>query len=53
LLHARARTIVVGNPFGRGLNERISYRFHARDLQFVMGQAPRDVLVRFRVLLDG
>ena len=38
---------------GRGLDGRISYRFHARDLQLVMGRAPRDVLVRFRVLLDG
>jgi hypothetical protein len=34
-------------------NGRISYGFHARDLHLVMGQAARDVPVRFRVLLDG
>ena len=32
---------------------RIAYRFHARDLHLVMGQAARGVPVRFRVLVDG
>jgi thiol-disulfide isomerase/thioredoxin len=38
------------------LNEtdgRIAYRFHARDLHLVMGPAPRETLVRFRVHIDG
>ena len=32
---------------------RISYRFHARDLNLVMGPAAPGTSVRFRVLLDG
>jgi thiol-disulfide isomerase/thioredoxin len=32
---------------------RIAYRFHARDLNLVMGQTPGVTPVRFRVLLDG
>ena len=34
-------------------NGRITYRFHARDLHFVMGPAARGAPVRFRVLVDG
>jgi thiol-disulfide isomerase/thioredoxin len=34
-------------------NGRIAYRFHARDLHFVMGPAARGSSVRFRVLIDG
>jgi thiol-disulfide isomerase/thioredoxin len=34
-------------------NGRISFRFHARDLNLVMGPAVRGTSVRFRVLLDG
>src|SRR6266536_2877096 len=34
-------------------NGRIAYRFHARDLHFVMGPAARGTSVRFRVLIDG
>jgi thiol-disulfide isomerase/thioredoxin len=34
-------------------NGRIAYRFHARDLHLVMGQASRGTSVRFRVFLDG
>jgi thioredoxin family protein len=34
-------------------NGRIVYRFHARDLHFVMGPAVRGISVRFRVLIDG
>jgi thiol-disulfide isomerase/thioredoxin len=32
---------------------RIAYRFHARDLNLVMGPLSRGTSVRFRVLLDG
>ena len=32
---------------------RIAYRFHARDLHFVMGPATQGKSVRFRVLIDG
>jgi len=34
-------------------NGRIAYRFHARDLNLVMGPAARGTSVRFRVLIDG
>ena len=34
-------------------NGRIAFRFHARDLHFVMGAAAPGGQVRFRVLLDG
>jgi len=34
-------------------NGKITYCFHARDLNLVMGPAVRGVLVRFRVLVDG
>jgi thiol-disulfide isomerase/thioredoxin len=34
-------------------NGRITYCFHARDLNLVMGPAARSVPVRFRVLVDG
>ena len=34
-------------------NGRIVYRFHARDLHFVMGPAVPGTSVRFRVLIDG
>jgi len=34
-------------------NGRIAYRFHARDLNLVMGAAARGTPVRFRVLIDG
>jgi thiol-disulfide isomerase/thioredoxin len=34
-------------------NGRIAYRFHARDLNLVMGPASRGVAVRFRVLING
>jgi thiol-disulfide isomerase/thioredoxin len=32
---------------------RIAYRFHARDVNLIMGPATRGGAVRFRVLLDG
>jgi thiol-disulfide isomerase/thioredoxin len=34
-------------------NGSIAYRFHARDLHFVMGPAAPATSVRFRVLIDG
>ena len=34
-------------------NGRIAYRFHARDLNLVMGPATPGTPVRFRVLIDG
>jgi thiol-disulfide isomerase/thioredoxin len=34
-------------------NGRIVYRFHARDVNLIMGPAKRGVPVRFRVLIDG
>jgi len=34
-------------------NGRIVYRFHARDVNLVMGPAARGATVRFRVLIDG
>jgi thiol-disulfide isomerase/thioredoxin len=34
-------------------NGRIAYRFHARDLNLVMGPPARGASVRFRVLIDG
>jgi len=34
-------------------NGRIAYRFHARDLQLIMGPAVPGTSVRFRVLIDG
>jgi len=34
-------------------NGRIAYRFHARDVNLIMGPAARGVPVRFRVLIDG
>jgi thiol-disulfide isomerase/thioredoxin len=34
-------------------NGRITYQFHARDVNLVMAPAKKSVTVRFRVLLDG
>jgi Thioredoxin like C-terminal domain len=39
---------VLNQPAGR-----IAYRFHARDLNLVMGPAAPGTSVRFRVLIDG
>jgi len=36
-----------------GAKGRIAYRFHARDLNLVMGPAVRGTSVRFRVLING
>ena len=32
---------------------RITFRFHARDLNLVLGPSPSEAPVRFRVLIDG
>jgi thiol-disulfide isomerase/thioredoxin len=32
---------------------RVAYRFHARDVNLVMGPAARGTAIRFRVLIDG
>jgi len=37
----------------KGPNGRIAYRFHARDVNLVMGPAQKGGTVRYRVLLDG
>jgi hypothetical protein len=36
-----------------GSNGRVTYQFHARDVNLVMGPASKGAAVRFRVLLDG
>ena len=41
-----------GAALGRGPG-RIAYRFHARDLNLVLGPAPGKASARFRVLIDG
>jgi len=45
----------VGRPAGtlNAANGRIVYRFHARDLNLVLGPLTRGSSVRFRVLIDG
>ncbi len=45
----QARTATVLNE----ANGRIAYRFHARDLQLVMGPAVQGKSVRLRVFLEG
>jgi thiol-disulfide isomerase/thioredoxin len=44
----KAGSVVLNKPAGR-----IVYRFHARDVNLVMGPAARGKSVRFRVLIDG
>ncbi|HEY0463088.1 MAG TPA: redoxin domain-containing protein [Polyangiaceae bacterium] len=44
----RGQAVVLERAAGR-----ISYRFHARDVQLVMGPAKPGLAVRFRVLIDG
>jgi thiol-disulfide isomerase/thioredoxin len=44
----REQAAAAGKPEGR-----IAYRFHARDVQLIMGPAERGASVRFRVLIDG
>ena len=44
----KSGSVVLNKPSGR-----IVYRFHARDVNLVMGPAARGKSVRFRVLIDG
>ena len=46
-------TVGRGNTMLHAANGRIAYRFHARDLNLVMGPATRGTSVRFRVFIDG
>jgi thiol-disulfide isomerase/thioredoxin len=46
-------TITRGYAAVKQSNGRIVYRFHARDVNLVMGPATRGKSVRFRVLIDG
>ena len=46
-------TVGRGNTLFNEANGRIAYRFHARDVNLVMGPAARGTSVRFRVFLDG
>jgi thiol-disulfide isomerase/thioredoxin len=45
---SRRDAIALTKPDGR-----IAFRFHARDVNLVMGPATRGTAVRFRVLIDG
>jgi thiol-disulfide isomerase/thioredoxin len=46
--NVRGDAVALEQPGGR-----ILYRFHARDVNLVMGPATRGAAVRFRVLIDG
>ena len=46
-------TVSRGAAALKQANGRITYRFHARDLNLVMGPASQGKPVRFRVLIDG
>jgi hypothetical protein len=46
-------TVNAGNVHLNEPNGRIAFRFHARDVNLVMGPATRGGSVPFRVLLDG
>ena len=46
-------TMQSGSVVSNKANGRIVYRFHARDVNLVMGPATRGAAVRFRVLIDG
>ena len=46
-------TVESGKAVLNEANGRIAYRFHARDVNLVMGPAARGTSVRFRVFLDG
>ncbi len=46
-------TVGSGAAMLNEANGRIAYRFHARDLNLVMGPAARGTSVRFRVFIDG
>ena len=46
-------TVERGKTVLNEANGRITYRFHARDVNLVMGPASRGRSVRFRVFIDG
>jgi len=46
-------TITPGHVAAQAPNGRLRYRFHARDVNLIMGAAEQRVPVRFRVSLDG
>jgi thiol-disulfide isomerase/thioredoxin len=46
-------TVERGKTVLNEANGRIAYRFHARDVNLVMGPAARGTSVRFRVFIDG
>jgi thiol-disulfide isomerase/thioredoxin len=46
-------TMQSGSVVSNKASGRIVYRFHARDVNLVMGPAARGAAVRFRVLIDG
>jgi hypothetical protein len=46
-------TVGGGAILLKAANGRIAYRFHARDLNLVMGPADQGMSVRFRVHIDG
>ena len=46
-------TVEPGDTLLNEADGRIAYRFHARDLNLVMGPTRRDAPVRYRVLVDG
>jgi thiol-disulfide isomerase/thioredoxin len=46
-------TVELGLAALNAANGQIAYRFHARDVNLVMGPATRGMSVRFRVLIDG
>jgi thiol-disulfide isomerase/thioredoxin len=50
---AGAWTLESGAASSHQANGRIVYRFHARDVNLVLGPAARGTSVRFRVLVDG
>jgi hypothetical protein len=50
---AGAWTIESGAALLNEAGGRITYRFHARDVNLVLGPAGRGASVRFRVLIDG
>ncbi len=50
---AGAWTLESGAASSKEASSRIFYRFHARDVNLVLGPAARGASVRFRVLVDG
>jgi len=46
-------TIGSGSVTSTAPNARVTYRFHARDVNLVMGPSHRNQAIRFRVTIDG